>query len=537
MKNYLLGILLLLSTWAMAQSPGYYSHIFHDAKPPAQLPPPGGLENYVIDGKLRLRLEDAVVLMLENNSNVNVDRSQYDLTKFGVERAHGPFDPLLTAGFQPVRSTSPSSSSLAGATTASSLTQNTNVALSQEFETGTIVSIGLNTTRLSTNSSFALVNPSISSGLNFSVSQPLWRKAGLFVNRAPILLAQRNVQQSKATFKSQINDAINNAIDRYWDVVEAEKSLEVFRKAQELAEATYKQNKRALELGALAPLEIYRSESQVAQKKLAVLQAELRVKEAIDALRQIIGADLDPRIGALDLDLIEGVDVNGSLAPVDLEATMAEALKNRPELEVQRQQLASDDIEVRLANNSLKPELDLSANYISNGLGGVVIDRTSGVPIIVSHGGFGDAVSQLGGFNFPTYSMSLQLHFPLRNSTAAADLGTALVTKRRDLYQSRQTEQTIGTEVKNAMHQLEQAELVIAAAQNEHDLAVKTLAADERKYQLGAETIFFVLDAQNQLSQAEQDVIQSLISYRRALAAVDHATGNALQKYNLGITP
>jgi outer membrane protein TolC len=538
MKNYLLGILLLLiSTWTMAQNRGYYSHIFRDAKPPATVPGPSGLENYVVEGKLRLRLEDVVLLMLQNNSSVNVDRSQYDLAGFGVERAHGPFDPLLNASFQPTRSTSPSNSALAGAATASSLNQFTNIALSREFETGATVGIGLNATRLSTNSSFALVNPSVSSGLNFSISQPLWRKAGLFVNRAPILLAQRNVHQSRANFKSQLNDAINNAIGKYWDVVEAQKSLEVLKKAQELAEATYKQNKRALELGALAPLEIYRSESQVAQKKLAAIQGEYRVKEAVDALRQTIGADLDPRFEALDLDLIESVDVNGNLAPIDLGQTMAEALKNRPEFEAERQQLASDDIQVRLANNSLKPELDLSANYVSNGLGGVVIDRSSGVPVIVSHGGFGDSLSQLEGFNFPTYSMTLQLHFPLRNSAGAADLGTALVSKRRDLYQNRQTEQTVGLEVKNAVHQLEQAELVIAAAQNEHDLAVKTLAADERKYQLGAETIFFVLDSQNLLSQAEQDVVQSLISYRRALAAVDHATGAALQKYNLGITP
>lgn len=530
-------LLLFISTLGMAQMPSYYGHIFHEARPQAKLAGPSELENYLVDGKLRLGLQDAVMLMLVNNSSVSVDRSQYELSGFAVRRAHQPFDPLLTATFQPTRSTTPSNTALAGARTASSLNQFSSVALSQELQTGAVLGVSLNTTRLATNSSFALLNPSLSSGLTFSVSQPLWRKGGWFVNRAPIIIAQRSVLESKATFKAQLNDSIVNVINQYWDVVQAQRSLEVFKKALELAEATYKQNKRALELGALAPLEIYRSESQVAQKNLAVIQAQYRLKQAEEALRQTIGADLDPRFEALDLDLNEGVETSGNLAAANLSETMEQALKNRPELEAQRQLLANDDTQVRLANNSLKPELDLSASYSSNGLGGIAIDRSSGTAIVISRGGFGDALSQLGGFNFPTYGFNLQLRFPLRNSAAVADLGTALVTKRRDLYQNRQTQETIGTEVKNAVHQLEESELVITAAQTEHDFAVKSLAAEERKYQLGAETIFFVLDAQNVLSQAEQDVVQSQISYKRALAAVDHATGTSLQKYNLSIAP
>jgi len=538
MRNYWLAMLLLItSPWGMAQAPGYYSNIFRGSRPPASVPGPSGLENYLVNGKLRLALQDAVLLTLLNNSNVKVDRSQYELVGFGVRRAHQPFDPLLSASFQPTRSTTPSSSALQGAATASSLNQFSSVGFSQEFQTGAILGVSLSTTRLSTNSSFALLNPSLSSGLTFSLSQPLWRKAGLFVNRAPIIIAQRNQLQSKATFKAQLNDAITQVINQYWDVVQAEKSLDVLKKAQDLAEATYKQNKRALELGALAPLEIYRSESQVAQKNLAVIQAQYRLKQVEDLFRQTIGANLDPRFEALDLDLTESVETDAKLAVIDFPETMELALKNRPELEAERQQLANDDTQVRLANNSLKPELDLSATYISNGLGGIVIDRSSGVPIVISRGGFGNALSQVGGFNFPTYGFGLQLRLPLRNSGATADLGTALVTKRRDLYQTRETEQSINTEVKNALHQLEESELVITAAQTEHDLAVKSLAAEERKYQLGAETIFFVLDAQNLLSQAEQDVVQSQISYKRAVAAVDHATGASLQKYSVSISP
>ncbi|HMC29656.1 MAG TPA: TolC family protein, partial [Candidatus Angelobacter sp.] len=484
----------------------------------------------VSNGKLRLSLEDAILLTLLNNSDVNVNRAQFDLSQFAVQRARSPFDPLFIAGFTPTRSTSPSASTLVGASTLSTLSQTTSTGFSQQFQSGTGVNVGLSTTRFTTNSSFATVNPSFSSGLSFSVTQPLLRRFGMFANRAPIIIAQRGVRQSRANFEAQLNDTVQRVINQYWDVVQARKTLEVLRKSLELAEASYQRDKRALELGALPPLDIYRSESQVAQRKVPVIQAEFSLKQVENTLRQTIGADLDARAGALDVELTDTAETNGKLEIIDLQEAMASALKERPEIESQNQQLAIDDANAKLASNNLRPDLNLSATYTSNGLGGIVFDNSGG---LLSNGGFSDSLSQLGGFNFPTYGINLQLRFPLRNSAAAADLGTALVSKRRTLYQMRSVQQSISTEVKNAVHDLEQAELVITAAQASRELAAKNLAAEERKYQLGAETIFFVLDAQNQLSQAEQSLVQAQIFYQKALAEVDHATGSLLAKHKL----
>jgi outer membrane protein TolC len=502
-----------------------------------QLPGPAHLEDFVKDGKLRLRLDDALLLTLENNTDINVDRGQYDVSRFALQRAYGPFDPSITAGFAPTRSVSPTTSSLQGAATLSSLTQTSDVNYAQAFQTGTLFGAGLTTTRSTTNSSFSIVNPSFFSGLTFSIQQPLWRNGSIFANRAPIIVAQRGIRQSRATFQAQVSDIVQRAINQYWDAVEARKNLEVIRKSVELADASYKRDKRALELGALPPLEIYRSESQVAQRKIAVIQAEYNLKRVENTLRQTIGADLDPRIGALDLDLAENAEASGTLAVVDLSDILNQALKNRSEIEAQHQQLSIDDVNVRVANNNLKPDLNLSANYTSNGVGGVSFANSAAGPVVISNGGFGDSLAQLAGFNFPTYGMSLQLRLPIRNLAAAADLGSALVSKKNDLYKMRSLEQAISVEVKNAVHDLEQSELIITAAQTSRDLAAKTLSAEERKYQLGAGTIFFVLDAQNQLSTAELALVQSQIAYQRALAEVDHASGSILTKHNLGVGP
>lgn len=505
-------------------------HLFSRPATPSQVQGPSRVDEFVQDGKLRLSLEDAILLTLLNNSDVNVNRAQFDLSQFAVQRAHSAFDPLFVAGFTPTRSTSPSASTLVGASTLSTLSQTTTTGYSQTFQSGTGVNVGLSTTRFTTNSSFATVNPSFNSGLTFSLSQPLLRRFGMFANRAPIIIAQRGVRQSRANFEAQLNDTVQRVINQYWDVVQSRKTLEVLRKSLELAEASYQRDKRALELGALPPLDIYRSESQVAQRKLSVIQAEYGLKQVEDTLRQTVGADLDARAGALDLALTDSAETNGKLEIVDLQEALAAALKDRPEIESQNQQLAIDDANAKLASNNLRPDLNLNATYTSNGLGGLVFNNSGA---LVSSGGFGDSLSQLGGFNFPTYGINLQLRLPIHNSAAAADLGTALVSKRRSLYQMRSIQQTIATEVKNAVHDLEQAELVMAAAQTARELAQKNLGAEQRKYELGAQTIFFVLDAQNQLSQAEQSLVQAQILYQKALAEVDHATGSLLAKHKL----
>src|SRR5205807_4907841 len=138
-----------------------------------------------------------------------------------------------------------------------SLHQNSSMGFSQAFQTGTAFNMNLNSGRFSSNSKFATVNPSFTSGLTFSLTQPLLRKMGLFANRAPIIIAQRGVRLSGAQFEAQMSDIVVRAMNQYWDVVQARKTLEVFQKSLELAEASYKRDKRALELGALPPLDIY----------------------------------------------------------------------------------------------------------------------------------------------------------------------------------------------------------------------------------------------------------------------------------------
>src|SRR5579872_5465708 len=525
-------LLMILPLAIWAQTGEGYGDLMTAQVRSEQLGPPEHIRNYVIDGKLRLSLRDAVVLTLENNSVVRVQETQVESSKFALLGAHSPFDPVVTSSYN-VNSTSASPVSTLQGTgglnvTVKSTTQFTQFNYSQTFESGTNVQAGVTSNNNFTNNSLYFFNPYIASALTFQVTQPLLRNGWLFANQAPLIIARRNLQQSRASFAAEVNNNVLQAVGQYWAVVEARGNLDVAKSSMAAAEATYKCDKRALELGALPPLDIYRSESQVASRRVQVIQGEYALKQAEDALRMTIGTDQDPYFQALDLELTEQPEPEGELRTIDAATALQQALTKRPEFDAARAALGNDQTRIRLAHNHLLPELDLTAMYASNGLGGTG-NGTTGQ--LTSNSSFG----QLFGFGFPTYEAQLSLNLPLKNRAAKAELGTALVTRRSDLYTERQLREQVMLDVSNAVHQLEQAKLSIAAGKEAVDLARKNTAAEQRKYELGQGTIFLVLEAQTELAEAEQTLLQAQVGYQLAVAGLDHATGDLLDPYHVQI--
>jgi outer membrane protein TolC len=196
--------------------------------------------------------------------------------------------------------------------------------------------------------------------------------------------------------------------------------------------------------------------------------------------------------------------------------------------------LASDDLSIRLAHNGLKPDLELSGFYAGNGVAGNQFN-TAAPPVLINRTGLGDGLSQTFHFTYPAYGAALSLTLPIKNHSAEANLADAAVSQRRDQYQERRTTQSITLEVTNAVHALEQTKLSMEASKVALDLAQQSLHADERKYELGAETVFFVLDAQTQLAQAELNLIQAQVNFQIAVAQLDHATGDLMEHHHVEI--
>jgi outer membrane protein len=503
--------------------------------PVAPLPTPQGFQDHIVDGKLVLSLDDSIRLAMANNTDIHIDQAAVDLAANTVHRRFAPFDPVVNASFLDQRIETQASSQLQGASFLNILNQTAQFGYAQTFATGTNFQTEFINAKQSTNSVFFLFNPSYATSWSFQVTQPLLRNFGVFANKAPIYIAQRNLKQSQATFEGAVNDILLTVISRYWNVVLARESLEVQRKSYEEAQQSYARDKKALSLGALPPLDIYRSESEVAARRVTVIQSEYTLKQAEDQFRQVIAADRDPALSAIDLNLTEKAEPPETLADMDIATALSLAVANRPELEALQQQLAADEIGIRLAHNNLRPDLELVGIYSPTGLGGNLYNIETIPPTLISTGGFSDSLSQLFAFKYPTYSASLTLTLPLKNHAAEADLADAVVSQKNDQYREARTIQSITLEVKDAVHMLEQAKLSLEAAKVSEDLARKSLQAEQRKYQLGGSTVFFVLDAQTQLANAEFALAQAQTNYQTAVAAVDHATGKLLEHHQVQI--
>ena len=535
---FVAGMLLLPVLTCSAQNGDSYGQLITPRVFSGKLAAPEDMRDYVAEGKLRLCLRDAIELALENNSDIRVDETQVENQKFNLLRNHQPFDPLLTAILFGYRYSYPGYSQLQGVgasanATLNVLTQSGQVTFSQTLPTGTNIQVGLGSIKSSTNSGFNYFNPYFTSTWNLQFTQPLLRNRGLLANRAPIVIARRNLQQSRASFAAQVNDAILQVVAQYWTVVQARGNLAVQQKSLESAQASYQRDKRALELGALPPLNIYRSESEVASRRVQVIQGEYDLKQREDGLRMLIGANQDSYFRALDLELTEPAEAEGELRTIDAATALAQALEQRPELDAARYALANDETNLQLAHNHLQPDLSLTGFYQAQGLGGDQYNLTTGE--LIAQGGLGTSFSQLFAFGYPGYGATLTLNLPIKNRGAQADLGAALVARRNDLYSERKIREQITLEVSNAVHQLELAKLTLAANRTAVDLAQKNVSAEQRKYELGEGTVFFVLESQTELAQAEQALLQSQISYQLASTAVDHATGSLLEPYHVQI--
>jgi outer membrane protein TolC len=523
---------------AQAQSPESYRGMLTSRVRADKLPPLQHLKDYVQGGKLTLGLRDAILLTLENNSNVQIDETQIESQKFNLLGQFSPFDPSLQSSLNINRYSTPSYSQLQGVgvsstATLNSLSQTGQITYTQTFTPGTNFQAVISSNKYSTNNSYYYFNPFFNSTLTFTVTQPLLRGGGRFANTAPIKIARRSLEQSRSSFEAEVNDAILNVVSQYWNAVQARGALDVQQKSLKLAEASYDRDKRSLELGALPPLDIYRSQSEVAARRVGVIQAAYALTQADEALRLTIGADRDPQTNTLELNLTEKPQTEGELENIDTETALTKALSQRPELDAVKDALANDADSIRLAHNQLKPNLQIQGFYESAGLGGNQYNLVNGA--LVAPGGFGTSMSQLFGFGYPGYGATLSLTLPVRNRGGQATLGNALVSRTHDLDTGGQIREQITREVHDAVHQLDEARQALAAGTASFDLAQKTLTSEQRKYELGAETNFFVLDAQTRLAQAELILLQTQVNYRIALAAVGHSTGDLLAPFHVEI--
>ena len=499
----------------------------------------GRLEDFYFDGKMELSLRSYIELVMVNNPDINLQKLAVYEQQNAIQRAFSPFDPTLNLGFTTNRSTTLPNDILQGASVRTNLNQRANFTYSQTFDTGTNYTVGYVGGKTANNSQFTNFNPSITQSLLFTVSQPLLRDRGRYVQRIPIFVARSRLKLTGEQVRERVIGLLVQAENAYWDVIDQRESLRVRENNLELARAFLERSRRELELGAISPLDIYQPEQQFATAQVGVTQFQYRLQQAEDTLRRWIGADLDPALRFAPLVLTETAEPPVYIPSFEPEEQVAKALRLRPELEQNRRSLEIDDLNIRSSTNQLRPNLMLNANYSAQGRGGNFFERSllgSGSTSSVVPGGFPDALDQLFQFRFPTYGFGFTLQIPLRNRRAAANLADARIQKRRNLYSLRSIEQQVRQEVLNAVAGVEQSKAGILQATVARDFAQKRLDAEQKKYDLGVTTAFLVLDSQTTLVLSEADLLAQVIAYRRSMLNLLRATGDLLETRGVVLT-
>jgi outer membrane protein len=533
------GVLLtgcMLAQLSSFPKPSYFRETFAKTEPKVELTAPVRLQDFVAGDKLELSLKSYLELVMANNTDIQIQRLTLETPKNAIMRAFGIFDPLATASFSSTRTKTPATDALAGAATVVSLSQPARFNVQQILPSGMQYNATFTGSKSTTNSGFQSFNPALNSGLGFSFAQPLLRNRGAYINRLSINIARSRVRKSEYDLRDNVMRLLNDAENAFWDVIQARENLRVQESALSLANEALKRAQRELELGAMSPLDIFNPQQQYATAEIGVSQAKFRLAQVEDALRKQIGADLDPQMRKMPIELTETVMPAVEVARVDPELAVEQALRSRPDLKSQIQDLDTDDLVIRQARNSLRPDLSITGAYTAQGRGGVLYQRgnvftdTSNRLATITPGGFGDALDQMFGFGYPIYSFGLTLRLPIRDRRVAADYADAVVAKRMDALQVRSVEQQVRLDVLQAISNVESSKEAVKLAITAQDFARKYLEAEQKKYELGTSQIFFVLQAQSALVQAESTVVQNSVQYRRNVLNLLRRTGQLLDE-------
>jgi len=540
-RTFLAGILLAAGAFAQLSSfpkPNYFRETFQAAQTKVELRDPVRLKDYVADGKLELSLKHFLELAMANNTDIQLQLISLEIPRYNILSVYGLWDPTARASFSTTRTTGLPTSALQALDASSvtkSLTQPYSLGYSQTLESGTSYAVTYSGAKTSQTNSFANYNPSLTSNLNFSVTQPLIKNRGVYVNKLPLMTAQSNYKVSEYVLRAQLLTLVNTAESAYWNAISARENLRVQEKNRDTANEYLKYMQKQLDLGAISPLDIYNPQQSLAAADLSVSQAKFNLITAEDTLRHQLGVDLDPEVRKLPISLTESLDLGpaDSLA-VDKEQKVSKALAINPNVMSSVQKLDVDDLGIQTAKNGLLPSLSLNAQYTANGRGGIYYPSgntlAGGGPTGALPGGIADALSQMFSFGYPTYQAGLTLTLPIRSRSASAAMAIAVVQKKTDALNLRNQQQNIRLNVLKAVTALEGAKEQLNLAKVQRDFAVKNLDAENLKYQLGTDINQNVIFAQQALAQAELAVVNNQIAVRTSVLNLITQTGELLDE-------
>jgi len=572
---------------------GWLTHSYQSRYvPPVNLANSDRLEALVRGGNLYLSAQDVIALALENNLDIEIQRYNPLLNKELTRRAQGggllrsvgvgvtqgptsvsltgvslnssggtaatgsslssttvltqlgpaipSLDPTFSIGASFSHVTSPLSNTfLTGTPSLIIDTRGYQAQLSKYDDFGTYFQFTYAVTHYRYNSQAYDVNPFSQGDLDFQISQNLLNGFGRPVLGRNIIVAKNNEKISDLQFKQQVIVTVSAVLNLYWDLVSFTEDLKAKRDELATAQSLFEDNKKQVQIGTLAPIEVTRAEAQVytSEQDLLISQTNLLQQETVlkNALsRNGVASPLLAEVHVIPLDSSQ-VPEKDELRPVN--ELVPEALKNRVEIAEDDLTIASDKINLRAIKNGLKPTLQVFAELTNNGLSGSPNYLIPGDPVLIPYltGGTGNLLGQIFRRDFPNYSAGLSLNIPLRNRQAQSDYTTTALELRQSELSLQKTQNQVRVDVQNAVIGLRQARARYESAVKARILQQQTLDADKKKYTLGASTVYQVVSDQQTLSASQSTEEQALANYSHAKISFDLAMGTTLDVNQISV--
>lgn len=512
--------------------------------------------------RVMLTLKDAMSMALENNRDIEVERLNVQMNEFDLRAAQGFYDPNLATTLYYDRSVIPATSIFASGKTDNVIG---NATFTQRTPwQGSSVSGVFSNNRATTDNPFVALNPQYTTNLSFTFTQPILRNRSIDSGRRQIKIAKKRLDISDSQFRQRAIEIIAQVQRAYWDLVFARRDQEIKRESVGLAETQLEHNERLVDAGTLAKSDIISARVELERRKDEAEAAVESIQRAENALKALMAQAGDGEIWQSELVPVEQPQIELS-ASLPLEDALRLAAQNRPEMEQYRLRGELNKIDAEYQRNQTKPQVDFFVTYGTVGLAGPLratenpinasneilfgrinqLSALAGLPPLPASntgatpgaliGGYGQSLANLFRNDFRSWRVGLNINLPLRNRTAEANLGRSLAEGKQIEAQRQKAEQLIEVEVRNALQAVETARKRVDAAKNSRDNAELQYQSEQRKFDAGQSTNFFVLDRQNALSSARGRELRALTDYTKAVAELQRALSTTLSSNNVEV--
>lgn len=491
---------------------------------------------------LTLSLDDCILRALKSNISLAVQVLNPEEAQLSILQADEYFIPTLALSWDSVRNASASYSFLTSQGTTTQKRGDYSAQVSENLPLGGTFSTSLTAYNLNSNASFQTINPRYGTSLTFNLSQPLLKNFGPAIARRNILIARYNRDITDYQFTRFVQTKILEVQQDYWNLVYAIENLKVQQQSLALAQELLEKNKRSVEIGTLAPMEVLSAEAEVAARQADILGGLALVKTSEDALRRVINLEADVQIqDAQNVELIPSSVPTSEAHDVSFPDSLRKAMDNRPDLAASRVTVKTDEFNLTIARNQLLPELDLNAQYYSPGVSGtqlIYLDNNplTGVVIGSIPGGSGAAFGDTFAFKYNNWSVGLTLTVPLSNVFSRAAEAEARVTLDQSRLSLKDQEQQLALDVSNAVLAVQTDYKSVQAYGLARELAQKKLEAEQERLRVGLSTNYTVLQYQRDLATQQGLEIKAVTDYNAALANLEAVEGMSLHNNKIEIS-